>query len=181
MAEEIKVFSITGQAAKDYSGGMKKKRVTRKKLGEELPHVPEVPNVTVVAPVPVMIQRDQAPPEPVRPQIKEKEDDKKIKVELKKKHSEKKVQLHQKKDEPKKKMETRKKPRKVLLGISSLHKRMTRAKKMQKVAKEMPIDKLKEELVRKKLIKTTSKAPESVLRQIAADAQIVEGKALWTI
>jgi hypothetical protein len=175
MAEEIKVFSITGQAAKDYSGGMKKKRVTRKKLGEELPHVPEVP---IIAPVPVMIQRDQAPPEPVRPQIKEKEDDKKIKVELKKKHSEKKVQLHQKKDEPKKKMETRKKPRKVLLGISSLHKRMTRAKKMQKVAKEMPIDKLKEELVRKKLIKTTSKAPESVLRQIAADAQIVEGKAL---
>jgi len=172
--EEIKVFSITGQAAKDYSGCMKKKRVTRKKLGEELSLVPEVP---IIAPAPVTIKREQAPPEPVRPQVKEKEDDKKIKVELKKKHTEKKVHLHQKKDEPKK-MDTRKKSRKVLLGISSLHKRMTRAKKMQKVAKEMPIDKLKEELVKKKLIKTTSKAPESVLRQIAADAQIVEGKAL---
>ena len=169
--EEIKVFSITGQAAKDYSGGMKKKRVTRKKLGEDVPEVP------IVAPAPVTIKREQAPPESIRPQVKEKEDDKKIKVELKKKHTEKKVHLHQKKDEPKK-MDTRKKSRKVLLGISSLHKRMTRAKKMQKVAKEMPIDKLKEELVKKKLIKTTSKAPESVLRQIAADAQIVEGKAL---
>jgi len=42
----------------------------------------------------------------------------------------------------------------------------------------MPLDKLKEELVKKKLIKPTSKAPESVLRQIAADAQIVAGKAL---
>jgi hypothetical protein len=175
--DEIKVFSITGQAAKDYSGGMKKKRVTRKKLGEELSLVPEVPNVPFIAPAPVTIKREQAPPEPVRPQVKEKEDDKKIKVELKKKHTEKKVHLHQKKDEPKK-MDTRKKSRKVLLGISSLHKRMTRAKKMQKIAKEMPIDKLKEELVKKKLIKTTSKAPESVLRQIAADAQIVEGKAL---
>lgn len=178
MADEIKVFSITGQAAKDYSGGMKKKRATRKKSSEELIPVLEVPQVQSVASAPVMIQREQAPPEPVRQQIKEKEDDKKIKVELKKKHTEKKVQLHQKKDEPKKKTETRKKPRKVLLGISSLHKRMTRAKKMQKVAKEMPIDKLKAELIKKNLIKMTSKAPESVLRQIAADAQIVEGKAL---
>ena len=33
-------------------------------------------------------------------------------------------------------------------------------------------------LIQKKLIKSTSKAPESVLRQIAADAQIVAGKAL---
>ena len=42
---EIKVFSITGQAAKDYSGGMKKKRVTRKKLGEDVPEVPIDPDV----------------------------------------------------------------------------------------------------------------------------------------
>jgi hypothetical protein len=49
---------------------------------------------------------------------------------------------------------------------------------MHKKVKEMPLDKLKEELLKKKLIKSTSKAPESVLRQIATDAQIVEGKAL---
>jgi hypothetical protein len=105
-----------------------------------------------------------------------------IKVELKKKHDTKKVQLHPKKIEaPKvpfvKKHQTHK-VRKVSLGISSLHKRMTRAKKMHKKVKEMPLDKLKEHLVSKKLIKSTSKAPESVLRQIAADSQIVASKAL---
>uniref|UniRef100_A0A6C0KR29 Uncharacterized protein n=1 Tax=viral metagenome TaxID=1070528 RepID=A0A6C0KR29_9ZZZZ len=102
-----------------------------------------------------------------------------IKVELKKKPATKKVQLHPKKAEPSKtsKRVTRK-SRKLTLGVSSLHKRMTRAKKMHKTVKEMPLDKLKEELVKKKLIKPTSKAPESVLRQIAADAQIVAGKAL---
>lgn len=110
-------------------------------------------------------------------------DEKKIRVELRKKTTVKKVQLHPKKDEPQKhhvpkKMETRKKHRKVLLGVSSLRKRMTRAKKVQKKVKEMPLDKLKEELIQKKLIKPTSKAPESVLRQIATDAQIVAEKAL---
>ena len=37
----------------------------------------------------------------------------------------------------------------------------------------MPLDKLKEELIKKKLIRPTSKAPESVLRQIARDSQMV--------
>ena len=77
-----------------------------------------------------------------------------------------------------KKSETRKKNRKVLLGVSSLHKRMTRAKKMHKKVKEMPLDKLREELISKKLIKSTSKAPEAILRQIATDAQIVDSKSL---
>ena len=55
---------------------------------------------------------------------------------------------------------------------------MTRAKKLRDKVKDIPIDKLKEELIKKKLIKPTSKAPESVLRQIATDAHIVAGKAL---
>jgi len=105
-----------------------------------------------------------------------------IKVELKKKSHTKKVHLQPKKvDVPKtttqKKSQT-KKSRKVTLGVSSLHKRLTRAKKMTKKAKEMPIEKLREHLIQKKLIKPTSKAPESVLRQIAADAQIVASKSL---
>ena len=205
--EEIKVFRITGQAAKDLTGG-KKKRTTRKKGGDEsVISLPEVTNEGVpseLATLPVVIsvtnkpvnmvpppvstasptiRRENAPPEPVQPMIQDGGDDKKIKVELKKKQATKKVQLHPKKDEPQKvpvakKTETRKKNRRVLLGVSSLHKRMTRAKKMQKTVKEMPLDKLKEELLKKKLIKPTSKAPESVLRQIATDAQIVEGKAL---
>ena len=201
--EEIKVFHITGQAANNLTG--KKKRITRKKRGDEsvipevtnegvpselatLPVVISVTNKPVnmvpppVSTAPPTIRRENAPPVIVS-EHKEGEDDKKIKVELKKKQATKKVQLHPKKDEPQKvpvakKTETRKKNRRVLLGVSSLHKRMTRAKKMQKTVKEMPLDKLKEELLKKKLIKPTSKAPESVLRQIATDAQIVEGKAL---
>lgn len=105
-----------------------------------------------------------------------------IKVELQKKAAVKKVQLHPKKAEAvkhssQKKNQTRR-ARKITLGVSSLHKRMTRAKKMHKKVKEMPLDELKKQLIAKKLIKPTSKAPESVLRQIAADAQIVAGKAL---
>jgi hypothetical protein len=105
-----------------------------------------------------------------------------IKVELKKKATAKKVHLHPKKAEiskhPAQKKHHTRKARKITLGLSSLHKRMTRAKKVHKKIKEMPLDELKSQLVQKKLIKPTSKAPESVLRQIAADAQIVAGKAL---
>jgi len=192
MADEIKTFKITGEAVQHYTGLTKKKRATRKKMDIPPSNEPEPnemnikrieePKETVISAGPVSVKRENAPPEPVRPPIKEKEDDKKIKVELKRKHAAKTVQLHPKSGEShkslSKKNETKKKNRKVMLGISALHKRMTRAKKMQKTVKEMPLDKLKEELVKKKLIKPTSKAPESVLRQIAADAQIVEGKAL---
>lgn len=107
---------------------------------------------------------------------------KQIKVELKKKPATKKVHLQPKKVEapktPSVKKNGTRKVRKITLGVSSLHKRMTRANKVHKKMKEMKIDDLKKELINKKLIKPTSKAPESILRQIAADAQIVAGKAL---
>lgn len=105
-----------------------------------------------------------------------------IRVELKKKPTAKKVHLNPKRaDAPKahidKKHHTRK-VRKVTVGVSTLHKRMTRAKKLHKEVKDMPIEKLKEKLVKGGLIKATSKAPESVLRQIAGDAEVVAKKAL---
>ena len=71
-----------------------------------------------------------------------------------------------------------KKARKVTLGVKALHKRMSRAKKMTRKVKEMSLTQLREHLIQKKLIKPTSKAPEAVLRQMAADAQIVAGRAL---
>lgn len=108
-------------------------------------------------------------------------DQRHIKVELKKKTTVKKVHLNPKKAEaPKhssKKHQTRK-ARKVSIGVSSFHKRITRAKKLHKTAKEMPLDKLKEKLIKGGLIKANSKAPESVLRQIAGDAEVVAKKAL---
>ena len=104
-----------------------------------------------------------------------------VKVELKKRTTAKKVHLNPKKaDAPKhtsKKHQTRK-ARKVTLGISSLHKRITRAKKLHKNVKEMPLDALKSKLIKGGLIKPTSKAPENVLRQIARDAEVVAKKAL---
>lgn len=107
--------------------------------------------------------------------------EKKIHVELKKSSTPKKVHLNPKKTTSTKSetsgTKTRK-ARKVTLGVTTMHNRVTRAKKIHKKVKEMPLDDLRKELVKRGLIKETSKAPESILRQIAADAQIVSGKGL---
>lgn len=97
-----------------------------------------------------------------------------IKVELKKNATQKKVHLNPKKEtvHVHKKDKTRR-HRKITLGLVGMQKRLTRAKKIQKKVKDMPIGELKAELIKRNLIKSTSKAPESVLRQIAADAHIV--------
>ena len=101
----------------------------------------------------------------------------KIKVELKNKTHRKNVVL-QPKREKKEGVKKNRKSRKITFGLSSFHKRLTRAKKANKKIKEMPLDQLKKYLIEKKLIKPTSKAPESILRQIAGDMQIVDQKAL---
>ena len=148
--------------------------------GEETVTVTRVQAPPQQAP-PQQAPQQATPPQATPPQATlQQGGDKKIRVELKKKPLTKKVQLHPKKaDVPKvaKKPQT-KKNRKVLLGMSSLHRRVTRAKKVHTKMKDMPLDKLKALLISKKLIKLASKAPESVLRQIAADAHIVEKNAL---
>jgi len=104
-----------------------------------------------------------------------------IRVELKKKIDTKKVHLNPKKPEVVKqasKKHQTKKSRKITLGVVSLHKRITHAKKLHKKVKEMPIEVLREKLIKAGLIKSNSKAPENVLRQIAADAAVVKNKAL---
>jgi hypothetical protein len=107
---------------------------------------------------------------------------KQIKVELKKKITARKVHLNPKKQEAPKtqlaKKHLTRKIRKVTIGLTSLQKRMTRAKKLHKEVKDMPIDKLKDKLIKGGFIKANSKAPENVLRQIAADAEVVKNKAL---
>lgn len=97
-----------------------------------------------------------------------------IKVELKKNPTHKKVHLNPKKGivQVQKKDKTRR-HRKITLGIVGMQKRITRAKKIHKKMKEMPISELKGELIKRGLVKSTTKAPESVLRQIASDAHIV--------
>ena len=105
---------------------------------------------------------------------------KSIRVELKKGATQKKVHLNPKKDGHVQvhKKEKTKKNRRITLGLVGLHKRLTRAKKIHHHVKEMPLAELKAQLVKRGLVKETTKAPESVLRQIAADAQIVVGSAL---
>jgi len=102
------------------------------------------------------------------------------KVELRKPKAAKAVHLHSKKAVSAKpiKAHLKKKTRKIVLGLVSLKQRQTRAKRIGEKVKEMPLDQLKKHLVEKGLIKSTSKAPESILRQIAADAQIVSGHGL---
>lgn len=97
-----------------------------------------------------------------------------IKVELKKNPTHKKVHLNPKKGtvQVQKKDKTRR-HRKITLGLVGMQKRITHAKKIHKKMKEMPIGELKGELIKRGLVKSTTKAPESVLRQIASDAHIV--------
>ena len=202
---DIKSVTISGEAAKSM-GGAVRRRASRKKTqgGGEVEGIESslaarsapISQVIKVEPtsqvtqqpqqVPSQVQQpQQVPPQAQQPpqappQAPQTQQGGRIRVELKKKPLTKKVQLHPKKaDVPKvaKKPQT-KKNRKVLLGMSSLHRRVTRAKKVHTKMKDMPLDKLKALLITKKLIKPASKAPESVLRQIAADAHIVEKNAL---
>ena len=77
-----------------------------------------------------------------------------------------------------KKAHVTKRARRITLGLQALKKRQTRAHKIHADVKDMPIAKVREHLIAKKIIKPTSKAPEKVLRQIATDVQIVAGKGL---
>jgi len=190
---EYKAVKITGGAVADFQG--KKTRKRKVKGGDEpmeqmeehsfrnanitkitggatamAPVTPPVaaPSFQNPMPLPNSIQTPPLQP-PLQPQ--QQGGVKHIRVELKKKQS-KKVNLHPKREISKINGNV-KKTRKFVLGVSSFHKRMNRAKKMQRTVKAMPIDKLREHLINAKLIKKTSKAPESILRQIAEDSQLV--------
>lgn len=106
--------------------------------------------------------------------------DRKVHVELRKSITPKKVHLNPKKINKtiESHIQKTRKARKITLGLSSMHKRVTRAKKIRDHVKEMPFDELRKELIKRGLIKESSKAPESILRQIASDAQIVGGNGL---
>lgn len=187
---EYKAVQISGAAVNDLQGGFKKRRTRKSKSGEQedfngtaITRVGGGSNIPDSAPMvfkpqpsapvltqPVLPPSVQQPLQPLQGGTRQ------IRVELKKKQQSKKVKLNPKR-EMKPKTHT-KKSRKFVLGIASLHKRMTRAKKMQKTVKAIPLDKLREQLIKANLIKKTSKAPEAILRQIAEDSQLVGKKIL---
>lgn len=190
---DVKTFTITKEAAKAVGvGGTRRKRKQNTALPEEdfsmtkktplviqkhggsapAPATPATPAPAPPAPSPVVA----APSTPAvtvnrNAQGGYHEQEKNVRVELKKKTEAKSVHLRPKSDAPKKSQTKRRS--KLTLGISSLRKRITRAKHIHRNVKNMPLDKLKEELIKKNLIRPTSKAPESVLRQIARDSQMV--------
>lgn len=200
---DTKTVTISGGAAADLSGGKRKRTYTKKQTGGDIHAVKGVESPSSVAqaaaspnsntwlkpitnpmppqirPVPSYTPVVASIPIPKVETVQQGGATKHIRVELKKKSDSKKVHLNPKKPEKhtSKKHQT-KKARKITLGVVSLHKRITHAKKLHKKVKEMPIEVLKEKLVKAGLIKPSSKAPESVLRQIAADAAVVKNKAL---
>ena len=203
MSSDTKTVTISGSAATELSGGRKKRTYTKKQAGGDINAVKGVESSSSIAtsaaspnsqtwlkpitnPMPPQIQPvpSYTPPvsAPIVPKVETVQQGgatKHIRVELKKKSDSKKVHLNPKKPEKhaSKKHQT-KKARKITLGVVSLHKRITHAKKLHKKVKEMPIEVLKEKLIKSGLIKASSKAPENVLRQIAADAAVVKNKAL---
>jgi hypothetical protein len=64
------------------------------------------------------------------------------------------------------------------LVLKSLKHKMKRTRQAINHSKTLPIEQIKKILIEKKLIKPTSKAPESVLRQMYADTVIVSKKML---
>ena len=194
-AEEFKAVTITGGAMADLGFAKKRRGRTRKVGGAEQDDTPpQPPQITKVLPSPSLPQptvggapnlfrtSNQIGPSLTfeQKQAEQQGGTKQIKVELKKKHLSKKVTLNPKKQDTAavKQPAHTKKARKFVLGISSMHKRVTRAKKIQHKLDKMPLDELRKQLIASKLIKATSKAPEAILRQIAKDSQLVGKKIL---
>ena len=76
---------------------------------------------------------------------------------------------------PKKQQKTMKH---IKLNTKGITRRIKRAKLITKTLAAKPLDTIKKELVEAKLVKTDTKAPESVLRQIHTDYMLMKGKAL---
>ena len=73
---------------------------------------------------------------------------------------------------------TIKKHRKVTLGLQHLKRRVTKARRLNKITKSLSLEQIKKELVAAKIIKEDSKAPEAILRQMYADAKLITTKSL---
>jgi hypothetical protein len=73
---------------------------------------------------------------------------------------------------------TRKVAKKIRMSLGGFNKRVNRAATIKHESKKQTIDQIKNTLVEAKLIKTESKAPEDVLRQMYADYMTLKNRAL---
>ena len=68
--------------------------------------------------------------------------------------------------------------KKVRVTISNLGKKINKAKEIRKLATDTGIEEVKKALQKAALIKTGSKAPDAMLRQLYADFMMLKGRAL---
>ena len=195
MADTIKKFRITGEAAKSLSTEpTKTRRRGRQQKGGQapiqvlrsdapsftpLPHAP-------VAPSPAPAPAASLPAAPVQQHGGRKD----VKVILDKtNHKTRKLILAPKKviklppgegakKHPQSHAKTQKVARRIRVSVAGLSKRVNRAKTIKKESQVMPIEKLKKELETAGLIKTGTKAPETILRQMYTDFQVLKQRAL---
>jgi hypothetical protein len=200
MADTIKKFRITGEAAKSLaseSEPTKTRRRGRQQRGGQAPVQVsrlDAPSFTplppaAVAPAPATSPVATAPPQEQHGGRKD------VKVILDKtNHKTRKLILAPKKviklppgplargtGEAVKKhshAKTQKVARRIRVSVSGLNKRVNRAKTIKKESQVMPIEKLKKELETAGLIKAGSKAPETILRQMYTDFQVLKQRAL---
>jgi hypothetical protein len=76
------------------------------------------------------------------------------------------------------KNKTLKVARRIRMNVDGLTRKMNRAKTIKKESEKMPMDTMKKELVSAGLIKTESKAPDAILRQMYSDFQMLKQRAL---
>lgn len=137
--------------------------------GSSAPAPPEIKKIQVnpgVAPV-SPVTNEEAPPSPTTKVLLGGKKPQRVKVLLtKKRHRTEAVE------------EKVVRARKIQVGVRALKKNVTRAKRISKTAKVLPIDTIRAELVKAGIIKASSKAPEAVLRGMYADAKLVSSQTL---
>lgn len=192
MADTIKKFRITGEAAKSLMSETKTRK--RQKGGQAPVQVSrsDAPSFTPL-PVATPVKPVNAPAPVIQDQQGGKKD---VKVILDKtRHKTRKLILAPKKvvklppgphatsegvarKHPHSHAKTQKVARRIRVSVSGLNKRVNRAKTIKKESQVMPIEKLKKELETAGLIKAGSKAPETILRQMYTDFQVLKQRAL---
>lgn len=198
MADTIKKFRITGEAAKNLSSEpTKTRRRGRQQRGGQAPVQVSRLDAPSFTPLPLPSAPAPAPAASAAPAapVEQHGGRKDVKVILDKtNHKTRKLILAPKKviklppgplakgtGEAVKKYshaKTQKVARRIRVSVSGLNKRVNRAKTIKKESQVMPIEKLKKELETAGLIKTGSKAPETILRQMYTDFQVLKQRAL---
>jgi len=167
-----KSIQITGSALEGMHGGPKKRGSRKKTTGGAQVSAPAPVDATLVAKAVVPVVDATFVAKAPAPVVAPAKGGAKPKVVLEPPSKKPLAKL----DAPKK-QQTRK-ARKIRVSLSGLSRRITRHKVIQKEAHVTPIDDIKKKLIEAKLIKDTSKAPETMLRQIYADYQTLKNKAL---